>query len=694
MVLFGILKKALITKEDRVHGSSIFRCDDYDITKWSERSFDFTKFLPPDDGNDCYEFERVGKEWCMNSSISTIETNYSLSSRRLSSSGSIRNINLHFDFDPGAIRQKKCNVLYNLNHDDSTDGGGDDDAERHFSSQLRPERKFKSQELKKLKKPNLDTEHTAMHYNRDRIERYLEYLCPPTDVRPKTINLRSRKNTRATAIDRRTNQSEMMKLIHTPTTTTTSDQPSTPKFSNTSKRAIQTPTTSIIDRPSTQKKSNMTSSKRVIQTHEKEEHSSFISHLDELFFFDNNDNQVYTQFPDSLYHDGRKERCDSLGSEIKGLQDVHSVSNIKIKVEGSESITKILDDDISNDSDMSLDLSHLNIKETSLIQPPTKEDNYLLSYAPTKEDDRFLSYEPTKFVIDAKSQPSHVNNNVDQDIDLDIHHVISYEPIKSSTVLMNKTLHTKYIGDKDNGRGLSSLPKKFEIVPPYSNHCSDNDDHSATPILHQTSSLTTHSLQVTESFSSSYSSDNPNILVLKTRLQEIRDKIKGNLTDIRIRNDSLFSPSMVSTYEGDAVDKNNMIESNGSSHMPNLMDGIRSEDDISVHLAGHDDHKIRPGIGPDKRASPTGVDEFESDDTSQVKQSLFPTSKVTESGEMGAYIGKSDGIYDSLPNKNTSIMGSDKQSILKLKARLRQIEMKVKSGILCTPHAVKTNRIS
>ena len=65
------------------------------------------------------KYKREQKEDCFNSSIPTIDSNSSLPTPP-SSAGSIQKMNMAFDFDPAVIRQRKCNALYDLNHDDST----------------------------------------------------------------------------------------------------------------------------------------------------------------------------------------------------------------------------------------------------------------------------------------------------------------------------------------------------------------------------------------------------------------------------------------------------------------------------------------------------------------------------------------------------------------------------------------------
>lgn len=148
----------------------------------------------------------------------------------------------------------------------------------------------------------------------------------------------------------------------------------------------------------------------------------------------------------------------------------------------------------------------------------------------------------------------------------------------------------------------------------------------------------------------------------------------------------------------------------GSHDIPSLMDSALSEDDV----AARDDHCRQPtklSIETEKPPSPTDVSNFESavvaeESTKILKQSPFLGSDVAGVGEISgteplSNFGKSDSVSTiALRNRRehiydggTSSMSisttrrcliEENQCIVRLKARLRQIEKKVLDARLCS----------
>lgn len=143
----------------------------------------------------------------------------------------------------------------------------------------------------------------------------------------------------------------------------------------------------------------------------------------------------------------------------------------------------------------------------------------------------------------------------------------------------------------------------------------------------------------------------------------------------------------------------------GCRDIPSLLDSAASEDDIS----GRDDHcrqLAKLSIESKKPPSPTGVDNFESEESTKLlKQSPFLASEVAGVGEIGsteplsnfgksdsvstiALINRKENIYDGTSSVSISTtrrcFNEENQYIVKLKARLRQIEKKVQAARLCS----------
>jgi len=443
------------------------------------------------------------------------------------------------------------------------------------------------------------------------------------------------------------------------------------------------------------------------------------------------------------------------------------------------------------DTDIDQDLSYtsLNFARAVITGHSEIKDDHNISFAPSKvdeimegessnishwahrkEDDLLLSYGSEKFTLAVHNE--HAGDDDDKNV--------SYDPSKIATAAnqlypVNHPLHPNEKSDPP-----PTLNLVLEQQPYHSDHDPDSGDDNISnsfTILPQTSSLTTHTLRIASSSgSSSYSSDNPNILILRNRLHQIRSRIQGNISDIRVQDDSLFKPSMSSIRDaktdncndirvepslssirdankdeigvksslssirdankdeiGDKSSLSSTLDSKkddigvtsslSSAHgtkndcndterewkgctesyqdIPNLMDGIWSEDDV-ISQDNNRYQATKLVMEPEKPSSPTGVEEFEP----RVESSFFK-AEVAGMGENGGTkllqeVERSDSIstmallsasnltplkqgkkvYDaSSPTEENStigLVGEGNECILRLKARLRQIEESVK----------------
>merc|ERR1740124_1809620 len=427
--------------------------------------------------------------------------------------------------------------------------------------------------------------------------------------------------------------------------------------------------------------------------------------------------------PSYISHYANKDHDHDLSfdqsSHVKHLADKHNDHGLSF--DQPSHVKHLADKD--NDRNLSFDqLSHVNHLADQDNSPSDAPKTFTID-----DRDHLLSHDHIDFHTVSKDQPSHIHHHADKDNDDNL----SYVPSEFAVVLDDQPSIAKHSTDKKD----TNIEMVLKNQPSHSNQHPDNmrDNSTAITILSITSSLTAHttcsthstrSLQFANSFSSSYSSENPNILVLKQRLNQIRNKIRGNLSDIRVRNDNLFSPSMRSTYdrknEDDTGEEQNETPPCEKEYhnIPNLMDGVASEDDVTAR-GDHQCQLSKLSIESEKPPSPTGVDDFESamvveESTNILKKSSFFSSEVAGVDEIGgteplSTFGKSDSVskiamlpatnlasfsirnenlYDggapSMPISMTRrCLGEENQCILKLKARLRQIEKSVQDGKLC-----------
>jgi len=441
----------------------------------------------------------------------------------------------------------------------------------------------------------------------------------------------------------------------------------------------------------------------------------------------------------------------------------------------------------SNDNDLSYASSMLSKAFAS--DNAEKEQDYNISYRTAELDE---------IVEEPRSQVS-LNAHREED-----EFFLSYESEKITAVISNARADEKACKNETGEPSKNAMPSNelspvkhplhqdgkspvtFNVGVKQQSYNSDfrpGNGHDISSItlnlLPQPSSISTHTLRVGSSFSSSYSTDNPNILVLKNRLQQIRNRIHG-----RIQDNALFEPSKALLIHdvkkdccndiGDKPSKSSIYDAKKSNfidigvqpsisslhdvkkdysvdigvqssmssihdtkksnfidigvqpsmssiqdvkkghcidveeegewegweesyqNIPNLMDGIRSEDGVTVQDNGQ---LIKLANKPEKPSSPTGVEDFEPG-----MESPFYMVSVAGIGEKGGTkllhdLARSDsmstmallsasnlsklkeGQKSSTSNINDSSTG--RHSILRLKSRLRRIEENVKVLKMC-----------
>jgi len=429
-------------------------------------------------------------------------------------------------------------------------------------------------------------------------------------------------------------------------------------------------------------------------------------------FFEHGDETDYLKNPNRFRQNtnGDKGKVVSPSNKIGILHNGHTFSNWKLDKEDRQKVSNDLD--YGNTSD----ISRLSMDQNQLT-PPLQHIKYL-SMEDDQDYDQDIFYAPKNFASVIEDRPSQTHHHQTDKID---DHDLSYEPTEFSNIFQDRPSYSGHHANDDPDK-TTYTPKKAAIIkdnqlPQFVDGNRDATSITTSITLQESSSLTMHSLRAAETLSSSYSSiDNPKINVLKTRLGEIRSRIKVNLKDIRLRNDSLFSPSIPLAPEQEDDDNRGGVYGD----LPNLLDNVHSSDDMTVNDADHRYPQTTTKLEKYKPPSPTGVDEFDCEvavgvETAiQFKGSSFFTSEVVGGGETGgtlllsdvgrsvsgassiAVLLKSSHQYQNLRTggdtdsakignvKGGPCLDAANEYILQLKARLRQIEYRVQSGQLCS----------
>jgi len=436
----------------------------------------------------------------------------------------------------------------------------------------------------------------------------------------------------------------------------------------------------------------------------------------------------YEKKSNSFQHDTESDMGNVVSPlKSKMLYDGHIVKYWKHEQEDNRKFDKDLNPNtiLGSSRGLSMDCHELT--------PPLRLTRY-----PAVDDDHNhdLSYSPKKIVTLSKDQssrthPYHTEINYD--------HGRSYEPLEFSLFLKDQPSQS-FHRNNDNLNNIPYTPEKVAILIKLPRFVDGKDATSATMsiTLNQPSIHTMHSLCAAETLSSSYSSGkNPNIISLKTRLQQVRGRVDRHLTDIRVRNDKLFSSSSsalvsVSALKGDTQGRlssmsssfekeANDVQGGMYADLPNLMDSmLSSDDDVTDNNADHHHLQMTTKSEKYKPDSPKGVDEFDCEavvrvkKANQLKKSSYFTSEVATIVErMGTRLNSDVGRADNRASavavllasndhtknlrvnrvatsakitrvKGRHYMNVENKYILQLKARLRQIERKVHTSKLYT----------